>query len=502
MAKKIVGTPQAKVIFITDDVKYQIVGTLDDPLSEILQISTTKTLGNPSGSFSISLVPRKDSNGKTWFDKLDAFDYVEIAFRGVNDKDFRVTMRGLIDTVHKSESWEGGVPARSISITGRDLGALLTDFNLYFMPELDVEASILKDIVPMGSIEMMNSMPKKVGAKFAFEWIMKLFQKACTLKLGISSTTIEIKNKIGFKAEAMFPNDETNVFYLRGYEGPYWNAFARYEDKPFHELFIYDGLGSGSAKEKSLSLYDKSYLILRPSRLHDCNGKPSPSVTALESDKILYPDGFTVDDDDIMSMEVEKSVHDVKNYFFTYPDLSFLGKVNARGFFFMPYKSNPQDCNNPFFQTNRNYSAWIGKFGFRKMEATTVFVDLEVGQGGEEPTKTYQQSVLPAFMQKGIDRNIALVAWYLHNQFLLSGSIVIRGTNQAIIGTYLTHGGANEPLMEYYIEGVSQNFVILETYTTSLTLSRGMPTSGVKSDAVFGINPKNFGKTQNIEKRG
>ncbi len=219
---KSIGTPQVKVVFLTDDVKYQIVGVLDNPETEILAVSTTKTLSNPSGSFQLTMVPRKDANGKTWFDKIDIFDYTEISFKGVNDDDWKIVMRGMIDSVHKDESWEGGKPSRTITISGRDLGCLLTDFGLYFMPELDVKASLLKDVVPMGAYEEMNNTPAVCTAKDAFDFVWKIFKKAVTVKLGtargtsiVSSfvPTLDLITKLNYKAEGMFPNDQTTIFY-------------------------------------------------------------------------------------------------------------------------------------------------------------------------------------------------------------------------------------------------------------------------------------------------
>jgi hypothetical protein len=80
----------------------------------------------------------------------------------------------------------------------------------------------------------------------------------------------------------------------------------------------------------------------------------------------------------------------------------------------------------------------------------------------------------------GLRLNQVLVTWYLHNHLLRSGTLTIRGTNQALIGTYAKVAEENSyPATldyEYYIEGVTHNFTLFQGYTTELTLSRGQPT--------------------------
>jgi hypothetical protein len=75
-------------------------------------------------------------------------------------------------------------------------------------------------------------------------------------------------------------------------------------------------------------------------------------------------------------------------------------------------------------------------------------------------------------MEKTIQRNRTLVAWFLHNEYLLSGTIAIPGTNKAIIGTYVED---EDDSLEYYVEGVTHNFVLFQSFTTSLRVTRGMP---------------------------
>jgi hypothetical protein len=90
------------------------------------------------------------------------------------------------------------------------------------------------------------------------------------------------------------------------------------------------------------------------------------------------------------------------------------------------------------------------------------------------------------FIGPALKYNFILVCWYLHNHYLLDGSISIRGTNKAIIGTYVQDkdgeyfdlSGKPQKGMEYYVEGVSHNFAVFSRYITTLTVTRGQPEVG------------------------
>ncbi len=470
------GSPVARVTILTDTMKFRITTEIGNANSDILSITTNKDLGNPAGSFSINFVPRKDDKGYTWFDKLDAYDYVQIELKGINDPDFAVVMRGIIDTVNKSESWDGGTPNRVITVSGRDFGCLLTDHQIAYVPELGQDQALEGMLTYLA---WKNFIPGNVNAQTAFDTIWDRFEFSLDLEVGAGSNRWsatgeaerlgeQVKQKFGRKAEAFFPDDKTNLWHLKGYEGSYWNAFAQYQDKPWHELFVYD-----VPKESS-----GAYLILRPSKLKDAKGNYHKSVNDLLSNALMYPPDFKFYSRDLISMNVSKSQAEVFNYFLTIPALQLLTKIAWRGFCLSTNKGDFTKSENPYFQSSNFYPAYMGKYGVRKYEATTYFINLDVGQlEKKESNKQLQyetEVAAPAFLKKGVERTRTLVAWFLHNEFLLSGNIDIAGTNQAIVGTYAQHW--DDPAsMEYYTEGVSHSWVLFQSFRTSLRVTRGQP---------------------------
>lgn len=473
-----VGASKAELKIYTDDRKYVIRTSSEDPNSDIISISTNKSLKSPSGTFDIRFVPRKNSENRTWFDNLAPHDFVEISLAGIGEE-LRVVMRGLIDTVSKSESWAAGVPQREILIHGRDLGGLLEDFQIYWIPELAPTEAILAKLMPWDI-----NYPLVLNAQGAFSYIMVKLKEYVDLTVGGQ----KLLNFFDFAALSMYPNDETNLFYLIGYEGDFWNAFSRYQDKPFHEMFVYDAP-------------DKSWLIMRPSRLKDAMGNLPSQVKAYEGSNLVlssselilgasyeyptmkevsgntfYPNNFSIYAVDKISISVSNSCNEIFNYYFTIPEAPQLLKIDIRGWCIDPYRKDPKNCENPFFQLNPNLPSYIGKYGFRKYEVTTVFLDLDIGKlKSADQNLTYDNIMNDRVIKKVIRRNRTLVAWFLHNEFLYSGTMEIRGTNKAIIGTYVTD---EDDRMEYYVEGVNHNFVAFQSYTTSLILERGLSTSG------------------------
>lgn len=479
--------------------KYQIKGALGDPNSDILSITTQKSLSAPSGTFSITFVPKLDMDSRTWFSKLDAFDYVEIEFQGMDDPESRIVMRGMIDSVNKSEDYSSGQPRRSIVISGRDLGSLLENHSIYYIPEIGKQEAMESYLKVLA---WKKFFPVAVNAVEAFEFILDRFEESINVKYN----KISLTERLGFTAASTFDDDRSNLFHLMGYEGPYWNAFQQYQDKPFHEIFVYDAPG-------------KAWLVMRPARLKDAIGDYHKSVGAvrsydvmnkallqqLENDYndpelqaaiaqtyakqakvdqattpgIMYPDDIKIAGVDKINLSVRKQHNEVFNYYLTIPALMLLSKQEFRGICLSSNDGKPEESENPFFQIDPNYPAYIGKYGFRKLEATTYFINLDVGQLGVDNSGTATRGkdyvakvVAPGFIQKGIQRNRMMVAWYLHNEYLLTGEMQIRGTNSAIIGTYVEDTDDN---LEYYIENVSHSFVLFESFTTTLGLTRGQP---------------------------
>jgi hypothetical protein len=99
-------------------------------------------------------------------------------------------------------------------------------------------------------------------------------------------------------------------------------------------------------------------------------------------------------------------------------------------------------------------------------------MNMDSGQFDSRGKKYATEVLKPNFIEIGKIMNKTLVAWNLHNSLLLSGDVMLPGTNRAIIGTYMLDKDDN---IEYYVEGVNHIFQILTSFRTQLRLTRGMP---------------------------
>jgi len=458
----LIGTPTAKVVISSTDRKIQISSSAGDTKSQLLSVVTQKDLTEPSGSFQIQLTPEKDSNGLTWFDRINIWDFVEIDFKGILDDRELTCMRGLIDSVTFSEDYASGVPQRSIMVSGRDLGCLLTDFHIYMIPELGEKAAA--EMVVGGPVWFRAAEKGFIGgnAYDTFEFLTKMFFEQIDL---VISSEASILTYLDWDAASFMDDLRTYIGYLQGYQGPWWNAFSQYQDQPFHEMFVYDSNAM-------------SWFILRPSRLKDANRNYHPTVISLMSNSEkshMYPPDFTITNEEKISTSLSKHITDMYNYYLTIPTLNVMTKIDFRGTAIQNNFDNPENSKNPFFQLDKEYPSYMKKYGFRKKEFETTYIDLDIGQFKRQG-QGYNSELKNTFVELGEELNRVLVAWFLHNPLLLSGNIQIAGTNRSIIGTYMID---QDEKMEYYVEGVNHNFVTLQSFTTNLRVSRGLPLGGM-----------------------
>jgi len=473
----LVGASEVSIGFESTQAKYRVSARLGEANSDIISVTTSKDLTSPSGSFQIQLVSRLDSNKQTWFDKLSVLDFAEIRFRGIKDDDMKTVMRGLIDRIEMSEDYEGGVPRRLIVVTGRDLGCLLTDFQFYFIPALREQQQYA--IKPGYGLIYYKAAEK--GIEYAaniediYKFLIELWQCEVDFEVG------QLGHILGYTkwdSAALYPQFRTTLQFIYEYYGAFWNAFAQFQDHPFHELFVYDD-------------DNFSWFILRPSRYKDAKGNYHPRVKELLDRSHMYPneDEFEIINEEKIRMSVTKDVANTYSYYITYPcSVVFGEKVDFWSVAVDPNINDLAKSRNPYLALKPEYPSYMKKFGFRPHEQETVYHINPSGQLDHDshgPTRgrVFEDDVFgTSYIAQGIELNLTLVKWFLHNPLLLSGSIDIPGTNRALIGTYMKDMDEKPP-MEYYVEGVNHTFIVLESFQTNLRLSRGMPQGGLGAGA-------------------
>jgi len=405
------GSPTATINFYTRDKLYELHSKIGDPNSDFLSVRVNKDLNSPTGSFSITLTPKMDEEGKTWKDKLEVFDYVEIFLKGIDDEKEKIVMRGVIDNISIAEAFQE-FPQRSISVDGRDLGILLSDFQIWYNAFLDPVSDTLR---------MLRWLKNPKRAYRFNDWWRDFIQKWKTVieltvgrpgsgtnqssekGLNIEPSETRFKNKdkqsgivnLATKVDVVsYPLMEDLSTYLepvKNYEGSFWNLFQSYQDVPFHEMFIYD-------------TDDNAKLVIRPSKLKDMKSNLYKGVySAMNQIPEGYPDDWSIEPIDKISSSFNKNSGQLRNNFFVYPEYGAgLSKVEYMMSAAAPYIGNISESINPFFSIKKDDTepsesrfvnratgqpqsgveplTYIGRYGLRKYEVPVKWVGMEPGQ--------------------------------------------------------------------------------------------------------------------------
>lgn len=140
----------------------------------------------------------------------------------------------------------------------------------------------------------------------------------------------------------------------------------------------------------------------------------------------------TVKDEDLVSNNTGRS--DLETYTVYQCNHMFLG----------------EDTRNPFYAIW--YPPYYPKYGLRQLSRTTVY---EVNSGG------YNSRVF----------TLDLFNFYIKNNVFENGQITVKGSNQYKVGNRVILESTG---VEYYIEAVTHSFVVYDSWTTTLSVTRGI----------------------------
>ena len=203
-------------------------GEVFEPIEDVISIITSNGIGQASGTFRIELVYRTSGGESVYYNTITPMDIAIIYLDGST-----TTMVGIIDTVAKSRSLSGGRIKRSVTLSGKSLGAIW-EFDLvkYFENTAGIPASLLQR-----NLELQKGLIK---LDFFGE---NLITAITTLYKALPAIDIQYKDKklsdfIDVGSELSCRKDE--VLYnlnTEPYMGTLWNYFKRYVGEPFNEIW-------------------------------------------------------------------------------------------------------------------------------------------------------------------------------------------------------------------------------------------------------------------------
>jgi hypothetical protein len=221
---------------------------------DLVSWSTSKSFGVPAGTWNMQLVPRM-RDGTTWFEKLSAQDFIRIRV-SINNGPFETVMNGLINRVHRDISVNPGTGAvtETIRVTGSDLGKILTQFHVWYNPRKDALHALVMGAPYLSTIIEGFSPAKALEGLLAVVLdddsnpvVTRLKKRLAEDGMQPAVTAVDLGNKgikisEELKMNAAIPEDVfANVAEITRFEGAVWNAFTKWGNEPWNEVFVDNG---------------------------------------------------------------------------------------------------------------------------------------------------------------------------------------------------------------------------------------------------------------------
>lgn len=407
------------------------------PQDDMLSLDTAKALGQPAGTWSLTLNPRRIPFGRrnvTWADLVRRNDHVEIAM-GIHHTDPGiVVMRGFVDHCHRIDAADPqrGLPARRVLISGRDYGKLWLNFKVFYLQEASQYAGsqatnlmqIYWGILP--GLKSPNTVLADIFAKLLQPKIARL-QRG---NAGVLQPTVACEVPDQFQISTKQSNFMT-------YTGSLWNLIDMFVSPPFTEFFVRDVPGAAAPEVRW-----RWAPLLKPGNRLALPWTPHPPVHTLHMGLVK-------------NYDVDQTDNERYTYFWAPPGQYGTGATGlAVGKFLAPgYIDGPG----------------IDQFGFNALEPAFQMYRMTASDdlANDDTTKTRP------FWVPQINTNVQWLAdTMLDNDELLDGQIQCHLRPDLVIGDYVD---VPEEGVRMYIEGVSHSltFAGQPSISTVVTVTRG-----------------------------
>jgi len=489
---------------------------------DILAVETTKTIDQPAGTFTITLIGRKDFSYLFNIPKPDKTAYEIFRPAGlvdiyINNKEI---MLGMVDDVRKKVSiGQDGKPARNWVITGRDLGAILIDHKIWYDDNLNInrtyQNSILAGLSSFGTL--MNLTTAQLMEKIINVWIIgvinqnsaslnvKPFQFADGSKIQDKFVALQDTNTsytviLGEGTDQLVPTGVSLVgkgaishtcnndnflmqFSMLSTQCDLYNYLKHLLNAPFNELFVDTGdtthvLTSGSVAQLAQG---KVYLVLRPTPFDDRNldsnvivpdamknnDNTSTTATKVISDPYNIPSLVSMND----LIDNPLTCHVITDDDWIEKDLGMGRNMKPSTYYAMPSGGVVTALQGKAMIPPLYDDIALRKYGYNPMQFNLNAINFNVPQ---ETDQAGMVQVCQAFQNKAY-------MWYRNLDRFLRGSIVLKGDETIRIGHVLKYertdfGEIEETYHEgyYYIVGVTNRWIYGQNYTTLATVERGV----------------------------
>lgn len=431
--------------------RFQGVGSKIDLtpfLGDGSNVTTSKAIGQPAGSFSMFFADKPNGTPELGVDSLygliEPMDMVEICFtRSVPPAGGKptVVMRGFISAVNRVEGVDGeGRPVRGVSVSGQDYGKLWQMLQILLLPGYVIGQDMITafKLFERFSVGFKTTMSCSEFITEVMEKIVLPYLKRLMPETSMLPATM--------KLEVAGIDATTSVTGPQNQEGTIYSLLQSFLDVGvWNELFIEDR-------------DDAVYCVYRPNPYTDLSG-------ALIQKGARDPGSVVVSSDDIVAFNVGRTDANVANYYWVRGPRFDLNTDLYR-------KQWAADAQRDTVLLGDYENADEDLYGIRAM-----FVDSQTGG----PAVTTFNSGLPKAdlaarddLQKDWldERRRVLVEQNKDNVVLESGTSRIKGNEKLRPGMnmVLQRGQFSA---SYYVTAMRHTFIPYQGFFTDLTLERG-----------------------------
>lgn len=412
----------------------------------------SESVSSPEGSFSLSLTLERDNQKYSWYDKIYRRDLVFIKEHS------KVRFVGYVsDKRYQARMGERG-PERSITVSGKSLGGLLTSFSYL----LDLHILSASQTAMSAQTQFMESIAANVEKGQSFAGVIRALKDAFfsmmetvggNQNLGVKHIIeqfVDWEAKLSTSLVAQYP---VVVSAYQVGENNLWDTIQQLLNPPFHEMF---------------GLWDP------PSKKHQVWLRQTPFDGG---DWISLPRTVIPDDVDpllLVDYDIGSTDQDVKTFFLC--SLPGSGISREQALTLDQYK------RSMVF----DYPKWP-YYGFRPM-----YVECRFFNRSEENQKGFSgpEQLMHDLAQKMYD-------WYANNADFLSGSVTIMNVEEhGKDARYKAYPRIGERLGllggEFYIEGTRSSWQYGGQMLRSLAVSRGFSyaSNGLQIQPIRQVGPR------------
>ena len=416
-------------------------------LTEGASLNIAKSVREPAGAFSISIPDQPRSAGKTGFVEtvyalVEPMDYIEIRLAH-NPEDYAgkkklgIVMRGFVSQVSRSESMQGGRPARSVTISGQDMGKIWQIMQIYFINNMvlgEFNLSPLAYFHRWADETQAKHMPASEYVQSVLTGVINPFLK----ELASLEKPPENMEAISAWTKKCSLTGEISPYTIASFQDvSVYGMMAKLLDVgPFNELYTQD-------EEEGV------YLVARP--IPYKNLKDGQYIQPGANAEIL-----AISSADIESLSVSRSDASVANSYWVSSEQWDIPNNVSQKELANQYGEAGDFLLNEYLNTHQKY------YGWRKMEVSALLgpPDYLASDGNKQSGQNEQVTALGNFLA---EKRHLLAEMNKDAVVFEQGQISMKGNEKLKAGTFLkiTRGMGKIEIMECYAHTIAHEFTPL-----------------------------------------